>query len=177
MIITLSGNSGTGKSTVAQQLKKTLNYELFSVGSFIRAEADKRSLSINDFHNTIDAVDIQNIIKEKFFEIRKRDGVILDSRTAWIFIPESYKVYLQASYYVCAQRLVKDESRIEFMNMDISAVARKLSLDDETEKTYFSERFKVRYDSPENYDLFLSTDDLNLSDVHNIILQNISNRK
>jgi len=173
MIITISGNSGSGKSTVALLLKQTLNYELFSVGAFVRSVAAERGLSIQNFHDTNDALKVQDILKEKYAEISKGNNIIVDARTAWIFIPESYKIYLHTSYPVSAQRLISDESRTDFTALDIEAATKRLSLEDAKEVSYFNERFEVRYDSSDNYDLFLQSDELLPGEVHNLILKNL----
>ena len=171
MIITVTGNPGSGKSTVVQLLKNTLKYETFYVGMFFKSVAKERSLTVPELCQSSDANELQGIIIDKFRAISTMANAIVDSRTAWIFIPGSFKIYLQASYPISAERLINDGNRPEYANLNKSSVIEKLSAEHNSEVAYFSDRFNVKYDSPENFDLFLSSDCLTPKQVHDQILK------
>ena len=50
MIITISGNIGSGKSTIAKRLAKSLRYPALDVGGMRRAEAKRRGMTLAAFN-------------------------------------------------------------------------------------------------------------------------------
>jgi cytidylate kinase len=66
--ITLSGNAGTGKSTVGKLLAEKLGCEFVSVGDFSRKFAEKEfGLSINEFQEKCrQQPELDDLIDQKF---------------------------------------------------------------------------------------------------------------
>lgn len=110
-IITLNGRPGAGKSTVAHALAKRLGYHVLDVGQLRRREAKRRNLTLAAF----------NAWSEKHPEAgdrafdralvraaRRQKRVIITSRTAFHFLPESFKVYLHVAPREGARRSLED---------------------------------------------------------------------
>jgi len=170
MIITITGNSGSGKTTVAKLLSQTLGFHFYSVGGFLREIAKERFLSIQGLIHSTTATELQELIMEKLLAFKSKNHIIIDSRIAWIVIPGSIKVYLHAPYSICAKRLIGSENRPEFASMNVTAAIAKLQTENQSEIAYFSNRFAVQFDDPKNFDLYLSSKELTPQQVHDEIL-------
>ena len=95
-IITLSGQLGSGKSTVGKLLAKKLGYTFYSTGNAqrkIAAERGLTTLELNKLSMTDSSIDAQ--IDSIFKELAcQDDNFIVDSRLGFFFIPSSLKVKL-----------------------------------------------------------------------------------
>src|SRR3989344_6212851 len=105
MIITLAGDIGSGKSTVAKLLAAQLHLKHYSTGDFMREMAIKEGISLlvlsaraeND--SSVDQV--LDSRQKRLGEEEK--NFVLDARLGWFFIPQSFKVYLKVDPKVGAQ--------------------------------------------------------------------------
>src|SRR5690606_27677648 len=110
-IITIAGDLGSGKSTTADLVAKLLGYERFSSGSFMRDMAAKKGVTVVEFNQMAEKdpkidteidTTIQRIGEEK-------DNLVIDSRTAWHWIPGSFKVYLSLDPKLAAERMFNSQ--------------------------------------------------------------------
>lgn len=108
--IALSGDLGSGKSTVTKLLIEKYGFCTFSTGSFQREIAKRLNMSILELnkyaetHPEIDRETDAQLVKEG-----EKDGnIIFDSRMAWHFVKNAFKVYLVSDTQVSAERIFKD---------------------------------------------------------------------
>ena len=97
MKITIFWLAGTGTSTVAKLLAKKLNYDFQSTGNIMRSWADEAGYTIYEFEDKVIKTDLSFDIKldervKNFWN--ESDNFIFESRLAWYFIPDSFKVSL-----------------------------------------------------------------------------------
>ena len=113
MIITISGDIGSGKSTTGKLLCEKLGYQYLSTGAIqrqIAAEMGLTTLELN--HLTDDRLDIDEKIDSYTQALNGIDeDYVVDSRLAWHFIPSSYKVFLLCDDHIAAQRISRDQKR------------------------------------------------------------------
>jgi cytidylate kinase len=108
-IITIAGKLGSGKSSAAKRIAAMLNLQHFSSGDFLRKIAEQRGMSIKELMVAAEAdpqidYDIDQILKDKADET----NLIIDSRLAFHWIPDSFKVYLEIDPNIAAQRMFYD---------------------------------------------------------------------
>ena len=102
-IITLTGFPGSGKSSTADAVAEELHYTRFSSGDFMRAMAIKRGVTLDELQQiaksdpTIDQ-EIDQAVRDKGDE----ENLVIDSRTAFHWIPESFKVFLKIDPHIAA---------------------------------------------------------------------------
>ncbi len=158
MIITISGTSGAGKSTVAKFLAEKLNYNHYSTGDILRKLAVERGMTINELmiaaktDKSIDS-DIDNYSR-KLGE--NEDNFVIDSRLAWHFIPKSVKVFLDADLKVRAERIFRQRREEE----KFETFEEAMELMEEREKINLGRYRKVygiTYLDKKNYDLAIDT--------------------
>lgn len=110
MIITISGSPGSGKSTVAKILAKKLNYKHYSTGDFMRQLAKERNISLAELGKLAqEDQSIDKALDDRQIKLGKEeDNFVIDGRLSWHFIPNSKKIFIDASLDARAGRVLHD---------------------------------------------------------------------
>jgi predicted cytidylate kinase len=96
MIITIGGNLGAGKTTLANKLANALHYEQLYVGGIFRDMAAEKHLTIEQFYAQLknDPALEQAVDQRQATMMRERDDLIVQGRVAWYFAKSSpFKVF------------------------------------------------------------------------------------
>lgn len=172
-IITIFGLAGTGTSTCGKLLANKLGYEFISTGGLFRAQAEELGLTLHEYEKNIN----NNPEKDKEFDQKieklgqEKDNLVIDSRLAWYFIPQSIKIKFHCP----------DEIRLKrICNRD------NVSQEEAEHKTFFREnshmnRYKqtyglADYTADENFDFIIETNSLTPEEIVEEILK-IINKK
>lgn len=114
MLITISGEPGSGKTTVARLLARHLGLPHVYAGDFFRQEAERRGLKLEAFTRLCEQD--HSIDKKLDEDMAKRahdGGVVLEGRLAGYIARQEHldalKVWLTASEVVRAQRVAQRE--------------------------------------------------------------------
>src|SRR3989344_4958858 len=106
-IITICGGLGSGKSSTAKAVAKELGFKHFSSGDFFRETALEMGISINQINKRAETEkEIDYRTDEKLRALRNKNKLVIDSRTAFHWIPESFKVYLDLPADIAKQRIL-----------------------------------------------------------------------
>ena len=162
MHITITGDLGSGKSTVAKELCRILGYTYLSTGQIQRNLAMEMGMNTLEFNRYTDQnLHIDDYIDKKVKEINDiKEPHVLDSRLAWHFINTSFKIYLMALDEVAAARVMKDDVRIgEPLASDIQGKIKELRDRRESENQRFSSNYGVK---PSLFTDFAAVVDLSL---------------
>lgn len=175
--ISITGDLGSGKSSVAKIICSKRPYEYFSTGSLQRklaAEKGMNTLELNYLSETTNSIDdyidafLKNIDADKDSEKR----YILDSRLAWHFVKSSFKVFLIVKPEIAAQRVLSDKERSnEPSANDMEDAMKSLLERQEVESRRFKKLYDINYRDQSNYDLVLDTSYLSPEEVAEKILQ------
>jgi len=162
-IITIAGRPASGKSTAARAVAEVLGYQHFSSGDLFRALGREQGMDVLQMNLSAEKnKEIDRLVDERLREIGEtEDQIVIDSRTAWHWMPQSYKVFLDLDLQVGAERILssmtKERIESEHIPEDPAAYAEMLRkrLDSETG------RYKALYDidpyQMQNYDLVINT--------------------
>ena len=157
-IIVMSGDIGSGKSSVASSLKQLTHFDVIGTGAIQRAIASKRGLTtleLNQFSQTDRSIDDE--IDSYVIELGKtQDNLILDSRLAWHFIPTAFKVFLSVDPIVGANR-VFNASRNDESNPSLDVTLQNNFKRQTIEDQRFNELYKIHFRRYGNYDLIIDT--------------------
>jgi predicted cytidylate kinase len=96
MIITIGGNLGAGKTTLANRLAEALRYEQLYVGGIFREMAAEKNLSIEQFYARLkDDPAIETAADQRQAAMmREHDNLIVQGRVAWYFAKSSlFKIF------------------------------------------------------------------------------------
>lgn len=115
MHITLTGNLGSGKSTLGKILETKYGYEIFSTGRVIRRIAEEHGVSVLEMNKMMETDHkYDHMIDDTTARISKEQKdrkLLFDSRLAWNFVEDSFKVFLSVSLSVAVARVMADASR------------------------------------------------------------------
>ena len=113
-LITITGQLGSGKSTVAKMLAERLKWQYYSTGMAQRHIAQKRGISttqLNQLAVSDPAIDheVDAVFKNPPWGDQP---CVVDSRLAWHFLPNSLKVCLLVDPKVAAKRVCGEKGRV-----------------------------------------------------------------
>ena len=144
-IITIAGKPGSGKSTTSKMLASELGYKHFSSGNLFRRIAKERGVDVYQINIIAETErEIDHQVDKKLQAIgTSEDELIIDSRMAWHWMPQSFKVYLDLDLEIAATRILATIDDGRKKSEDIpdkpSEYAKKLQLRLSTEnKRYMS---------------------------------------
>jgi len=157
-IITLSGDIGSGKSSVTGCLANDISFDVVGTGKIQRSIAEKRgmtTLELNKVSQTDRSIDDE--IDSYVVNLGKtRHRLIVDSRLAWHFIPESFKVFLSVDPCIGAERVFA-ASRSDENNASVASAfdnnMHRQGLEDER----FRKLYGINFREYQNYDLVIDT--------------------
>ncbi len=176
-IITIAGRPGSGKSTASHALAEQLGYEHFSSGDLFRAIGRERGIDVTQTNRAAeDDAEIDRLVDERLAEIGKtQDGVAIDSRLAWHWIPDSFKVYLDLDLEVAAKRILANIDPIrkqhEHIPDDPKQYAEALAHRLELEQNRYKAKYDVDISDRSNFNLVVDTDANNPAQVVEKILK------
>ena len=109
MHITITGRLGSGKSTVAKLIVENHGYTYYSTGNIMRELAAEAGISILEYNKRCvnDPTEDRKIDdRTREVAIRLKDEkLVFDSRMAWFFAPDTFKVYVTVDPAVAARRV------------------------------------------------------------------------
>lgn len=110
--ITLTGNLGSGKSTICKLLEGNYGYEIYSTGKVQRSLAEELGISVLEMNQKMcEDHSFDKMIDNTTARISRENPekkIVFDSRLAWNFVERSFKVFLSVSLTVAAERVYQD---------------------------------------------------------------------
>jgi cytidylate kinase len=180
-IITIAGPPGSGKSTTAKMVAARLDFEHFSSGDLFRAASKEQgktvleaNLAAEQVADGIPAIDA--LVDQRLREIgEQQTRLVIDSRTAWHWIPDSFKVFFDLELDVAAQRILNDMTPERIAAEHIPSNPEEYALQLEARLASESRRYKKLYGidpyQTSNYDLVVDTKQHNLETVAGLIIE------
>jgi cytidylate kinase len=157
--IVVSGDLGSGKSTVTTELARRLHLRRVSVGDLYRQMAQSRGMSalqLNLHAELDDAVD--GYVDQLQQEIAKSDEqLVVDGRLAWFFFTDAFKVHLITDPVVAAGRVLSRPSDEVEAYSSLAEAIERLENRSESERIRFLTRYGADKDRLRNYDLVCDT--------------------
>ena len=171
--ITISGVIGSGKSTVAKMLAAELGWEYYSTGMAQRKIAEEMGITTTEL-NALTVKD--KSIDERIDSVFKnppwgKKNCVVDSRLAFHFIPDSFKVCLTVEDEIAGIRLFKDRQRSnEGKYNSVDDAIRAAQKRHQLEIKHFQRNYGLDIDNKENFDLIIDTTILTPTQVCSLIL-------
>jgi cytidylate kinase len=157
--IVVSGDLGSGKSTVSRQIARRLGLRRVSVGDLYRQMALSRGMSalqLNLHAELDDAVD--GYVDQLQQEIAKADEqLVVDGRLAWFFFTDAFKVHLITDPAEAARRVLSRPSDDVEAYSSVAEAQDRLKHRSESERIRFLTRYGADKNRLRNYDLVCDT--------------------
>ncbi len=175
-IITIAGTLGSGKSSTADLAAKELGFKRFSSGDFMRKVALELGMSLNELSAKAETdTTIDKMIDDEVRKAGEIEKIVIDSRLAFHWIPESFKVYLDLPPEIARERILNNLKQNALRQqsegaMSAEEVYKKIIDRLESEKKRYKELYNVEHTNKSNYDLVIDTNKNNLRQVVEIIV-------
>ena len=156
--ISLAGDLGSGKSTVGKIIAARENLEFYSTGTIQRAIAARNRMTTYEFNRYMEThPEIDGEIDDGLKALNAADtNVIIDSRMAWHFVPDSFAVYMSTDPYVSAKRILHAKRASEPFG-SIEEAVESLRLRRASESKRYMDLYGVDIKDMNNYDLVIDT--------------------
>ena len=173
-IVTIAGSLGSGKSSTAKAVAQALGYTHFSSGDFFRQAAAERGLTIEEINITSETgneVDkqVDGILREKAEE----NNLVIDSRTAFHWIPDSFKVFLFLDPQTAAERIfaqIQKEGRESQFGSSVEEIRENTELRTASEKKRYMNLYGIDGTATNNFDIVLNTKHNDLKTITAMVL-------
>lgn len=161
MIITISGNLGSGKSTICDYLSKKYGFSVYSTGAMHREIAKNMGLTtleLNELmkndHSYDNAIDNEIV---RLSEQKSGEQVIFDSRLAFHFAKGAFKVFAVINPVEAAKRVHNSRRGNVERYGSLEETMQKLSERSRVENLRFKEIYGIDNLNLSNYDLVIDT--------------------
>lgn len=175
MKITITGNLGSGKSTVAKILSKKLGLKRYSVGDFMGELAMEKGLSLMELSYQAERnKSIDETLDKKQIDFGKEhNNFILDSRLGWYFIPDSFKLFLKCDIDEATRRVFRDPREDEKENVTFEATKKNLLRRVKSERQRYRAYYDLDSSDEKHYDLVIDTTSVSAEEVVDKIISKI----
>jgi cytidylate kinase len=171
--ISITGDLGSGKSTVAKALCEIFKYQYLSTGGIQRQLAAEKGMNTLEFNKYTDEnLSIDDYIDQRLKELNTaNEAYVLDSRLAWHFVKNSYKIYLTAVNEVAAARVLIDDKRVgEPEAIDVDAKMKEQLERRTLENNRFEKNYGIKPNLFEDFDAVIDTSSASVEQLCTLII-------
>lgn len=179
-IITIAGRPGSGKSTAAKSVAKQLNYTHFSSGDLFREISREQGQDILQSNLAAEKEDgiprIDQLVDDRLRQIGETENnIVLDSRMAWHWMPQSFRVFLNLDIETAAERILAamtpERIAAEHIPSDPHDYAENLHGRLQSETRRYKKIYDVDPYDIDNYDLVINTKTTTQDEVARLIIE------
>lgn len=186
MIISFSGEAGSGKSTIAKNLADELGYDYYYIGGMRRQKAKEKGMTLAEYNKLGEKDPSTDLEVDNYQEElgKSSDNFVIEGRTSWYFIPHSIKFYIDVDENEAARRIYESvregaEKRNEdkaFNSVEdaLKSIQNRKISDDKRYRKYFG----IDCFDRNNYDYVIDTTNLTKTEayekVYNIVKEHIN---
>lgn len=175
-IITICGGLGSGKSSTAKKVAQVLGFKHFSSGDFFRQVGLELGLSVTETNIRAETdPKIDEMTDQKLRDMNNAEKVVIDSRTAYHWIPNSFKIYLDLAVEIAKERILNSikEDKLREQSEQVKTkeeVLNKMTERFTSEQKRYWDLYKIDNTDKSQFDLIIDTDKNNLNQVVDIII-------
>ena len=174
-IITIAGALGSGKSSTAKLVAQALGYRHFSSGDLFRQIAAERSVSIEEINHVAELEkEIDHAVDEKLRGLVNENNLVIDSRTAFHWIPSSFKVYLDLEPHAAAERIfnhIKKEGRVSQEASSVEQILAATKDRQASEKKRYWNLYRLDVENLSPFDAVIDTGPIPLQGVADLVVE------
>jgi cytidylate kinase len=178
MIITISGEPGSGKTRLGKALAKRLGYKFYSVGDIRGEAARERGLTIDQLNELGKDEDWTDKLVDDYVKKlgESEDNLVIDGLIAAHFIPHSIKIFLEVNPDIGAERIFLDQ-RPDEEKKETTEEIRKM-VEHRIKHSYgrYKKHYNIDFLDKKHYDLVIDTSTLTREEVIDKVLEFLEKR-
>ncbi|HYM70502.1 MAG TPA: cytidylate kinase family protein [bacterium] len=152
MIVTVSGEIGAGKSTVARALARALGLRYLSTGEVFREEARKRGVTLAELGRLAEQdSSIDRTIDEMQVQAARAGDILVDSRLSGWLIGGDLRIWLRAPLAVRAARVAARDGT------DVARAARDVQTREACEHHRYRQTYQLDLTDLTRYHVIVDT--------------------
>ena len=158
MHITLTGKPYAGKGETSKIFEK-YGFEVVHMGELYREVAKERGLDVVELNRLGDTT-VDAMVDKKLVEVandRKKEEIVFDSRIAWHFLPDSYKVFLDVESHIQAKRVMGAKRDSEKGAANIEEAMKVAGERWDLENSRYQKLYGIDNLNPRNYNIVVDT--------------------
>ncbi len=161
MNISITGNLGSGKSTICKRICEQYGFERYSTGMILRDLAAERGITLLEMNERMKSdSSIDRMIDDRTTLVSREkidDRVIFDSRLAWHFAERTFKIFLAVSLDEAARRVFNDSRGEVETYASVEEARSSLRERALVEDKRYRDFYGIEYFDFNNYDLVLDS--------------------
>lgn len=184
MIITITGDEGSGKSTIAKLLAEKLNMKSYYVGGMRREFAEKRGMTLAEYNKLGETDESTDKEVDQWQEKlgKNEDNFIIQGRTSHFLIPQALKLYFKTSEKVGAERAWKDlqegRRRNEASNINsLEDVIKSRQERKASDVKRYMQYYNYDMYNLDDFDFIIDTTDMDIEGVFSEVLTFIESKR
>lgn len=152
MTITVSGLSGSGKSTVAEPVARTLRFKLVNAGDIFRQIAKEKKMKLEEF-SKIAGPEVDYEIDRRMLKLAKEGNVVLIGRLAGFTAGDyaDWKIFVDCPLDIRAERIAKRE------NKSIAKAKKGIIKRDKRDAKRYIKLYRIDDSDKRIYDIIINT--------------------
>jgi len=175
MHITITGNLGSGKSTICKLLNENYQFEVYSTGKVQRELARQMNMTTLELNQLMCSdKKYDKMIDDETARLSRENrdkNIIFDSRLAWHFVEKSFKVFVSVSLEVAAERVINDQRGAEEKYTSLEEAKNLLAERAATERRRYKDIYDLNYMDFANYNLIIDSTDCLPDKIAEIIIR------
>lgn len=156
--ISLAGDLGSGKSTVSSILIERFGATYYSTGAICRAIAASHGMTIVEMNKYMEThPEIDHEIDDGLCALSdKNENMVIDSRMAWHFVSDTFRVYMTTELEESAKRILR-ANRAGDHAASLEEMAEEIRARKASERLRYREQYGVDCKDLSNYDLVVDS--------------------
>lgn len=156
--IAISGDLGSGKSTICKLLEGKLLFNRYSMGEAWRSLAAKYKMTILELNKFSESHSLDEEMDHLMAAMAGvSQNIIFDARLAWHFIPNAFKVYLTVNPMIAAARIFNDQRGEAEGYTDVTEAYEKINQRKISENNRYIHKYGLDCSQYHHYDLVVDT--------------------
>lgn len=174
MIITLTGKPCTGKSTTAEIFCKKYGFERVYAGAIFKSVARELGVDITELSASDKIIEVDYKVDEELkqlYESRKDDNILIESRTAFSFMPDAFNVFVDIDDGEMAKRLFNSDRPLVERGATIEEAKEKVLKRYQNDVKRYKKIYGINTDDFSNYSFVIDNTKLSPEETADIIYE------
>ena len=157
--ISITGDPGSGKSTFARAVSELLGYRLITMGNIFRQLAADRGVTITQLNQMAEVQkELDAQLDDYLIALNDTDEpLVLDSRVAWHFVKDTFKVRLTVDPDVAVKRIFSDTTDLREKFATLEEGMEEVEKRKQSEIKRYQKLYGINIGDDSNFDLVINT--------------------